>query len=145
MAEHRIRFRGGWSWGHPGAGVSSGPPRVTLPLSWPPDRTTPASLGRRFQAPPLDHDRENLALELDDVPGLRCVRLNDAELARPAAGTVSLRIPLSVQNLMPRNNLLVLVVDPAAAIAGGEGWGKVALLIGRRGEGTGASDEDECR
>jgi hypothetical protein len=131
MPEHLIRLRGGWLWQPPQAEARSvAGCRVTLPLTWPAGHAGRIRLVRSFGPPPLDPDRETLALRLEQVGGLVSVRLNDREIARPTPGTTALEIPLP--SPLPRRNLLVLDVDPPGPERAPEPWGVVALVIGPR-------------
>ena len=126
MYEHLIRLRGAWDW-HPGAG---GPGRVALPTRWAADVRSPFRLSRRFHRPPIDPDRETLALRMESVAGLGVVRLNGRELARPAGGVSDLT--LTLEGSLPGTNLLELEVDPAAwgeAGLGDSPWGRIALVV----------------
>jgi hypothetical protein len=129
-SEHLIRLRGGWECigGHFG-GDPAVPARLTLPVDWPDGLHEPLRLTRRFSAPPLDPEREQLLLRLADIAGLCSVALNDRLLAAPA-GESALELPLA-EHIAARN-VLVLEVDPRAwADAPGArlGWGSIALVV----------------
>lgn len=130
MSEHRIRLRAAWQW-RPRDQEDEAPRRIDLPASWTVVGSGPMLLTRRFRRPPLETGRERARLLLEDVPGLRSVRLNGVELARPAAGTAALTLDLE-GHLLPSNEL-VLEVDPVGWTAPGANagpWGAIALVIG---------------
>jgi len=119
MAEHLIRLRGAWQR----EGASPG--RIDLPTTWPAHLESPLILSRRFRRPRIDPAAESLLLRLEAVPGLRVVRLNGRDIARPAPGASSLE--LVPDGPLPESNQLVLEIDPTAA---GQGpWGTIALVI----------------
>jgi hypothetical protein len=128
MDEHRIKLRGGWLWVDRGADGDD--LRVTLPIAWPPGPAAHVRLVRPFRRPPIDPDREALALHLEAIDGLVAARLNDREVARPPSGTSSLWIALT--GSLPERNVLVLDADPprpSDASAAGSLWGTIALVI----------------
>lgn len=138
MTEHLIRLRGGWLRVDPDASPDAPESgrRVTLPFTRPDTPSGRVRLVRSFGPPPFDPARETLAVRLARVAGLASVRLNGPTIARPAAGTIALEVPLA--GPLPRRNLLVLDVDfDAARPAPGpepspETWGEVALVISPR-------------
>jgi hypothetical protein len=129
MSEHMIRFRGGWEWHDLEEGAAA-PRRVTLPLTWPPDRRSLVRLVRSFHAPRLELGRETLALQMEAVEGLKSVWLNGREIARPIPGTSKLNLLLDVP--LPARNLLVLEVEPSLPSELHQAdslWGTIALVI----------------
>jgi hypothetical protein len=141
MHEHIIRLRGGWER-HGASGPGSGDEgrRVALPLVWADDGASRLRLVRFFQTPPIDSRSETIDLRLDDVPGLVAVELNGRLLARPAAGTESLRLALAEGLPSGSRNRLVLEVErvePAPGAGSGRPWGQVALVIRRIGPDDG--------
>ena len=105
---------------------------MSLPLEGPPRGTSRVVLTRRFGRPPIDPDRERLALRLEGVVGLVGIRLNGRAMAIPPAGATDLE--LSPDDLRPSGNVLVLeVLPPSGTPAGSEDsrWGMVALVIRR--------------
>lgn len=140
MSDHWIRLRGGWEWRSAGTDADH-PQRLTLPHRWPAAVDGRIVLSRSFQAPTLNPFSEQLLLHLDDVAGLRAVRLNDRLIASPAAETSSLVVPLGV--LASRRNLLTLETDLAAGRVPrpeDQPWGSVALVIRNVAAGTGPTD-----
>ena len=123
MPEHLIQLRRAWD-AHLRRGEAEEVRRVDLPTAWPADLPGPVRLARAFRRPPLDPGHESLALRLESVPGLRAVRLNDAQLPLPAAGALE----YALADSLPPRNVLRLELDPAAA-AVEPAWGKVALVI----------------
>jgi len=128
MAEHLIRFRGGWER-HFSSRVGENARRLFLPIRWAPDQPGSIRLSRRFGRPPSDPDRESIRLDFRDVPGLRSAWLNGVELPVGGSGG-SVNLDSSLQD----RNELVLEIDPtvAATVESAEGWGAIALAIGPR-------------
>jgi hypothetical protein len=139
--EHLIRLRAAWERWEPGMGDEL-PRRVDLPASWPPGSIRPFRLRRQFHAPPVDPDRETLALRLENVDGLKAVWLNAALIERPATETRSLELDLPLP--LPRLNVLELEVDPAGwaeTLLNSTAWGSIALVVRLRDESRGAWGE----
>jgi hypothetical protein len=128
-SEHLIRLRGGWEWQASEAGSEVGR-RIALPTVWPPGLSAPIRLVRRFGGPPVDPQREQVVLRLENVPGLRSVWLNDRLLGQLTQNADALEFV--VDEPLPARNLLRLLVDPTAwsdleAIS--VPWGTIALAI----------------
>lgn len=127
MTGHTIRLRGAWEWRDPASGVSR---RVALPLSLPPEGVPGVLLIRPFNRPPVDPATESIWLQLQRVPGLRSIRLNGEEIARPQVGESEHAVPLD--QVQPARNVLVLELGTLARQepAGDDpAWGEVALVI----------------
>jgi hypothetical protein len=129
MSEHLIRLRAAWQWRPRDAGVAA-PRRIDLPTAWPAEWSGPILLTRGFHGPRLEPGCQRVRLRLEAVAGLRSVRLNGLEVARPEAGTSALTLDL--EGRLHERNVLVLEVDRAAAADPGAGatpWGTIALVI----------------
>ena len=137
-SEHFIRLRGGWERQAEGEG-NIPTPRITLPTTWPPDWIASIRLRRSFGRPPIDVDRQELVLRLEDVAGLRRVWLNDRALPLPEIPGDSIVLPIG--DPLPDRNVLILEIDPSSWAIGERGpgvWGSIALVIRDRGaEGGG--------
>ena len=127
MTGHRIRLRGGWERHDLETGQIA---RITLPASLPTESHSSMQLVRAFNKPLLDAARESLWLDLRRVPGIRSVRLNDEEIARPADGLSALSLP--IENARESRNVLVLELQTRSAgapLADDSLWGEIALVI----------------
>ena len=123
MPEHRIRLALAWS-----RLVADQPPRrVDLPIVWTEDDARgPFDLVRQFRWPPIDEARQAVALELDDVPGLRALQFAGRDLLEGAiCGTGPRRI-LLIRS--PDRQVVQLGVDLAGVVAD-RPWGRIALVI----------------
>jgi hypothetical protein len=132
--EHRIRLRAAWEHWEPHIGDEL-PRRVNLPATWPPGSTRPFRLRRQFHAPPVDPDRETLALRLEHVVGLKALWLNGTLIVRPEPGTRTLELDLPLP--LPRLNVVELEVDPAGwaeTLQELNAWGSIALVVRPRDE-----------
>ena len=127
MPGHLIRLRGGWERLGPGGAVEA--TRVVLPLAAPFDAPGRLRLGRWFQAPPLEPDKETLWLRLDSVPGLVSVGFIGSVIARGPFQESPVILPLG--GALPARNRVVL--DAEFPEPAGFPWGDVGLLI--RAEG----------
>jgi hypothetical protein len=85
---------------------------------------------RRFGRPPLDHDRQVLLLDMNQVEGLLSLVLNGRTIGRIAPATCSYEIELS--DLAERNVLVVEIELPEAGLIPAEHqkeWGVIALVV----------------
>jgi hypothetical protein len=131
MNEHLIRLRAAWN----GTFTKDGAPhvaRVDLPTSWTGDvPQAPFLLRRRFQAPRIDPEREQIVLRLEGTAGLRRVALNGQDCGVSVDVRHAIEIP--IEGLRPAGNELLLEVDPSewprAVLTGEQLWGTIALLI----------------
>jgi hypothetical protein len=137
MPEHLIRLRAAWDCQRCDGGAVPCA-RIDLPVVWADHDAGPNRLSRSFGRPEIDAAREALWLRLDDVPGLRCVRLNGAVLLTPetrGGSSHELRLPHS---LLPRNTL-ELEVQPPSSRSDRSPWGRIALVIRPRAQSAGDS------
>jgi hypothetical protein len=133
MADHRIRLRGGWQWHEPEPGATR---LVTLPMALAAGVPQPIHLVRPFNRPPIDPARETLLIHLQHVEGLRVVRLNDREVARPE--TEPRELWVAVEPPLPARNVLVLEAELPPPFRGTSSedspWGEVALVVRSAGD-----------
>lgn len=128
-AEHLIRLRGPWSC-RTRLDDTEAEARIDLPTPISPSMGSTIRLARSFGRPPIDPERESLALRFEAVEGLREVRLNGRILSRPAAGIDALE--LTIDEPLPPRNLLEMDVDPPCEPLrsnGSEPWGCIALVV----------------
>jgi hypothetical protein len=128
LAEHVIRFRGGWEC-HGLGGAAGNARRLTLPTVWNDGSPARMRLTRRFGCPPLEPGCQALSLRMDQVPGIDSLELNGRSIARVSPQISSYRIELGE---LTERNLLVLEFDrstPASESWEGRQWGVIALVI----------------
>lgn len=123
MPEHRIRLALAWS-----RRVADRPPRrVDLPIAWTAaDVRQPFDLVRQFHWPPVDAARQAVALELEDVPGLRALWFAGRDLLAGAElGDGPWRVLLE---RLTNRQAVQLAVDLAGVVPE-RPWGRIALVI----------------
>ncbi len=130
-AEHLIRLRGPWTC-RPRLDNLEAEIRIDLPTPTPPSVGESVCLARSFGRPPIDPDRESLALRFEAVEGLREVRLNGRILSRPDVGVDAIELAI-VGPLPPRNRLEIDVDPPGASPRPTDSgpWGCIALVVRR--------------
>lgn len=129
MSEHLIRLRAAWT-----LRVGEQARRIDLPTSVKHFPVVPFCLVRAFGRPPLKVDTESLRLRLEDVPGLKTIRVNGVPV-RPLDGSVPGRLELDLDS-PARRFVLELEVDPTDVP---DAWGRIALVVRSIG-GTGSRD-----
>ncbi len=127
MAEHRIRFRGGWEIQ---TGDVSGPVKhLILPTYWPGGLEGTCRLIRRFGRPPNAFPNEVYRIELINVSGIALLRLNGFDLDLTGSESGDLLVTL-FEPLRDRNTLEIEVdLSRVSRERLVRGWGAIALVI----------------
>ena len=130
--EHRIRLRAAWEFRPEGDDDDPGR-RVDLPTTWPADTPRRFRLVRRFGHPRVDPIREQIALELAEVPGVVAAVVDGVRQDAPVDRDADWQIPLEAGKA--DRHTVILEVDrgnsPQPDSAGP--WGVIAVVVAARG------------
>lgn len=123
--EYRIRLRAAWDFQ---AEPDVPGDRVDLPTTWPPKTPRQFRLVRRFGHPRVDSTREQVELELRDVPGVVAAIVDGIRHVRPTRDAGPWLIPLASDGQHRHTVVLEVELD---ADPGGP-WGTIAVVVSAR-------------
>jgi len=126
MTEHFIRLRGGWT-----LTLADGETRHALPSTTLRSQPSGFVLTRPFHAPSGLGPGDTVALRMEQVPGVRRIRLN-GRLIFESSAMSELPAELDVTGMLVGRCVLVLEVGGSDWNAPAEGWGHVAVVIRAR-------------